>query len=212
MKKGLKIILPVLVCLLLVGSGFSIWYFTGEANKTGSISGNVDVTDPSALVSTLTIKEAGEEDNLFDYDTDGATKNNISALAITLDQGANKTSPAELIYFGTNTKTSIDLVFVATISGDSSRLATARFDVNVSLTTELDEYINAIFVATVGAEGENGVVTSTVGDTKTITIYRTLSFQYEEDMKPESSQEYDDMVTALGDNQKVTLTAVVSES
>lgn len=219
MKKSLKYVLSIFVCLLIVGSGFSAWYFANEnvIAETAKVQGGISVTDLSTLESILTIAEAGG--SALWSSGDSSTKA-VGALDITLDQGTTPAALTELIYFGVSAgKTSIDLVFTLELTAVEDKaqalLNSATLNVSVELSDGGDEdndgladYVVASFVPT--ADKTDSVPTVAEDATRrTITLYRTLSFSYKTGKKPQDTAAYNAMKTAMT-NQTVTVSAVVA--
>lgn len=91
-RKILAVVLPIVGCATVVGSGFSAWFFGDYINGSGSILTGVHVTD-----------EITTDDKNLKIDTSSTTiKTNEEKGAIVLDQGGPKnTSVDSGIMFGT---------------------------------------------------------------------------------------------------------------
>ena len=94
-RKFLAVVLPIIGCATVVGSGFSAWYF-GQyvtAGANGSTAVNVDVTD-----------EIKTDEGNLKFTLDGSSINNATTLI--LDQGGAKNESLDSgIMFGTSTDT-----------------------------------------------------------------------------------------------------------
>ena len=110
-RKFLAVVLPIIGCATVVGSGFSAWYFgQGVIASPNSISANVNVTE-----------EVGTNTNNLQI-TDDSTINDQSAVV--LDQGGfNNKMTDSGIMFGTTTDTETKATdevwkFTVTFDGD----------------------------------------------------------------------------------------------
>lgn len=209
MKKGLKYVLSVLICLLIAGSGFSAWYFqeNNKLNKSGVINGSITVSGLETLDSTLTIEKAASPNNVVLYDsTTNTGAIGVDELNLTLDQGT--VGENDGIYIGTGSATSIDLVFRLAISaGAGTSIPAVTMTPTVTLSEALREYLDISFVTT---SGKTDVNTTPSGDS--VIVYKTLSFTYKENKKPTTSAQYETMNNLLKSGQSVTVTVAVSST
>lgn len=220
MKKGLKLILSVFICLLVVGSGFSAWYFSNiDTNPSNhNITGNISVAPiagdfASELVISTTDALPAE---LYSSKTQ-TSPIAVGALNLTLDQGSNPSALTELIYFNGNRETTtLNLSIVLKISapkstgGTETERATADTETatkinalnpsvayTLTLPAALSNYIEVNTTAVLSEPDPDPATTTGATIERTITYTLPLSFKYKENAKPEDSDEYDTMVTAL---------------
>ncbi len=93
-RKILAVVLPIVGCATVVGSGFSAWFFGDYINDSGSISAGVHVTDE--------ISTDGKNLEIDTSLTTIATKESVKKGAIVLDQGGPKNTRVDSgIMFGT---------------------------------------------------------------------------------------------------------------
>lgn len=223
----MKGVLSLLVCTLLVGSGFSAWYFTGGANynKDASIAGNISVTPLVEPGSSLLIK-AGET-TLYDSAEENAA--DLSALKITLDQGTpqGNTDVTKLIYFNdTPATTSQTLTITYTISADIDAEAASAAEKAEALALVNGKTVTLTYSNTIGSGlstyivstgTTNGTVTGTdtpaaEGNdfTRTVSYTVNVSFNYAEDQKPTSKETYNTMKTAVQGTQYTLAFAITA--
>lgn len=150
-RKFLAVVLPIIGCATVVGSGFSAWYF-GEYVTTGadgSTAVNVDVTD-----------EIKTDEGNLEFTLDDSSINGTNTLI--LDQGGAKNESLDSgIMFGTSTDTQTTATtnkkwkFKMTYDGDSGTVDTddltifevynaglrIRFAVSIELTGNLGNYV-----------------------------------------------------------------------
>lgn len=220
MKKSIKFILSIFICLLVVGSGFSAWYFSntdfGPSNH--NITGTISVAPIAGEFSTeLVISTTGASaTDLYSSKTDGTTKA-VSALNLTLDQGSDASDLSQLIYFGGDSETAIlNLSIVLKISapkatgGTETERATAdtttagkinalnpTVTLTKTLSETLDDYVAFNESAVLSAAANSAATTEGATIERTITYTLPLSFKYVTGMKPQTAEAYNEMVTAL---------------
>lgn len=116
-RKFLAVVLPIIGCATIVGSGFSAWYFGDYINGSGSISAGVHVTE-----------EISTDDKNLKIDTSLttiATKENEGKGAIVLDQGGPKNKSVDSgIMFGKEDDTEVIDTRTATTDGSGTTYST----------------------------------------------------------------------------------------
>ena len=190
-RKFLAVVLPIVGCATLVGSGFSAWYFgsTGDANFTWN--GTVEVTDEIVNENgVITLKNRTEANDIIDGEhlildqgTVDTSKENYNELGISF----NSTTTTATI---DNTKT---WAMVATYNDLNQTLEdlynntyTIEITLKISLHKTLEKYLvlNTNHTASVESDVKNDVFketltfedgTTTEGDYTVYTLVYTPS-------------------------------------
>lgn len=197
-RKFLSILLPVVTLGVVVGSGFSAWYFDDTNIGAKDINVNVQITDKVTTVGTLEF----------------LTRQDQLPTKVILDQGgyANKEDVTKGISFD---KTEIKAQFKFINEAEFNRLNAAGMHVAVTQKITLDKtfatYVDLVTPGDFGTREEN---TNHVTYTKIVplktyeanydyTINLSSSneanvfLKYIEGQKPQNATDYGKMVTAL---------------
>ena len=180
-RKFLAVILPIIGCATVVGSGFSAWYFgsTTNENGNGSFGVNVAITDEvKDATNSLTVSSGVSE---FD------------GYKLLLDQGgyANKENPDSGIMFtnGTpvqvSTTSVIDWDFTITYKSTNTSIKKLyeaglqiRFKFNIKLSGGLNNYIEVKSDALVDITSTTGSLDESLPKFTTSDGGATYSTQY----------------------------------
>lgn len=187
-RKILALILPTVAVSVLVGSGFSAWYFNENSVETKNQNVNVSITDKvDNAVGALALSET-------------------QATTLTLDQGGYENATV------LNRGISFDAISVGakfTFNGDSyTNLTSAGMKVQitttVTFTANLLNYVDVIGLSgyTFGSNVYTLVedVVSNAGLDKTISLMsgdECTFLKYKDGMKPQNTTDYTAMVEAL---------------
>ena len=134
-RKFLAVVLPIIGCATVVGSGFSAWYFGTDVvnGDNGSTSIGINVTEEvKAAKGSLKI-------DLKDTTIDGVEKNPGEGKngRLVLDQGGARNGSVDSgIMFGDDTSTATTATGVATAAGDKVWAFTVSYDGSVGGTIE----------------------------------------------------------------------------
>ena len=185
-NKVYAITLPILAGLALVGSGFSVWYFTD-----GALSQNIeDISvqiDPYAEIGNLTVKNLGDKELHLHLDSPD-------------DQGIHIHDEEHTVF------DDIDLTYTYYVSSETSLDKQITFTAVVQTSTALDSYLN---LTTSNYDYDSGATTftltqtltptgTTAGKEATIDIdLDPLAFEYREDKNPVDAASWEEMNTNL---------------
>ena len=126
--RAIAVIVPALVGVTLVGTGFSVWYFAdnNSSNRKQDVSLNLKVTG-AASIGSITIPDKDSYNLTFDApkDTDsGIHLNNSGTGNQNVGQTSNNTSSSTTASSVTHTQDQIDGITVSyTTEGDVAELA-----------------------------------------------------------------------------------------
>lgn len=180
-RKFLAVVLPIIGCATVVGSGFSAWYFgeTTNENGNGSFGVNIDIT-----------QEVNDAKNSLTINSDVKEFNGYNLL---LDQGgyANKENKDSGIMFtkGTpvqvSTTDGIDWNFNVTYNSSSTSIKQLyeaglqiRFEFNIKLSGGLKDYIEVKPKAAAGISSTTGPLGESLPAFTTSDGGATYSAQY----------------------------------
>ena len=142
-RRILGIIIPVLAGVTIVGTGFSVWYFTDNTGKTATTSVNVNLSG-YAEIASITIPNTANYTLDLDSSTDTGIHLNNSTASATADQISDVT-----------VNLNANALNGETLERDLTVTATIKF------TGGLDSYVSFVL--------DNGPVSSWTGTTGTFT-------------------------------------------
>ena len=142
-RRILGIIIPVLAGVTIVGTGFSVWYFTDNTGKTATTSVDVNLSG-YAEIASITIPNTANYTLDLDSSTDTGIHLNNSTASATADQISDVT-----------VNLNANALNGETLERDLTVTATIKF------TGGLDSYVSFVL--------DNGPVSSWTGTTGTFT-------------------------------------------
>ena len=195
-KKIFATVLPNLAGITLVGTGFSVWYFTSN-NTTADLSVDVDMAG-YVSVGSLTPTPTATKLYLDSTETGDNGQNGINLMSSDFD------------YVSDN---DIDLTFTATTEDSGTISGNATVTLALTVDNKVDSYI------AFGLEGET--FTPNAGDSTTTYTYTTdsitvngatvsidmpaFTFAYESGKEPTNVDSYNTLARVITDSTNITI-------
>lgn len=183
MKKSLIITSALLSATVLVGAGFSAWYFEVDQTASKTITGTVTTHPVSEASSVLTLN------------------NDVSTFVLDLDQGAPHSDAANegiKITAGSEEELDLGFTFAVTLTNDEQNHVddfVATYSVAITLDPVLASYVEADGRAT-DVEITSKAITGSTDKTVTFTV-TSLPITFEYVNKPSNKAEVEAMNTAI---------------